>query len=383
MKINQCLASEIVKSLSRISNLDLSLMDENEELLATSNPESGLNMGGTAAFIRETTGSFTSENAKKEIIPILYEQQCVGYIMLEGKQEVINRCRDWIQAAAELVIQQNFAARRTKAEITSKEEISWRLLQGIDRPDEVLLEKATRYGIDLFAPRIAIVVEFEPNEVRETGIDVRDREFIFPYVTEVFEESALYYMKGSDMIILKQIIPQQNNEWNRAEMIETAHRLVDSLKRQEEYNFKVGIGEYYSDNSSWKKGLHYSFKTARQAVETGRVLHPAQSIYAYWEMSYYTLICEAANQLQYQSLKDYYRTLLKKDKNGELIETFKAFILANGDLDKVAQKVFVHRNTIRYRLRKIYRLVGKNPQNHHDLFELYLSMLLYDFNEIA
>ena len=40
-------------------------------------------------------------------------------------------------------------------------------------------------------------------------------------------------------------------------------------------------------------------------------------------------------------------------------------------------KLFIHRNTLKYRLDKIQELTGKNPRSFQDLFYLYVLYVLY------
>jgi carbohydrate diacid regulator len=51
------------------------------------------------------------------------------------------------------------------------------------------------------------------------------------------------------------------------------------------------------------------------------------------------------------------------------------YVEENGDVNKVAGRLFIHRNTLRYRLERIAELTNKDPRNVKDLLELYLSIL--------
>ena len=78
-----------------------------------------------------------------------------------------------------------------------------------------------------------------------------------------------------------------------------------------------------------------------------------------------------------KELEDTYKLISSKDKNGELKETLKVFIEENGELNNVSNKLSIHRNTLNYRLNKIYKLTGRNPKNYVDLFWLYSAMVSF------
>ncbi|MCG3056256.1 helix-turn-helix domain-containing protein, partial [Escherichia coli] len=69
-------------------------------------------------------------------------------------------------------------------------------------------------------------------------------------------------------------------------------------------------------------------------------------------------------------LKDY-------DEKGDLLETLSVYVEENGDVNKAAGKLFIHRNTLRYRLERISELTNKDPRKLSDLVELYVAILQY------
>lgn len=53
------------------------------------------------------------------------------------------------------------------------------------------------------------------------------------------------------------------------------------------------------------------------------------------------------------------------------------YIQESGNSAEVIHKLFIHRNTLKYRLDKIQELTGKNPRSFQDLFYLYVLYVLY------
>lgn len=64
-----------------------------------------------------------------------------------------------------------------------------------------------------------------------------------------------------------------------------------------------------------------------------------------------------------------------RSKNGELMATLRAFLSNNCNFDDTAKELFVHSNTIRYRINMIYKLTNLNPLNTQDQLILYLSLV--------
>jgi len=58
-------------------------------------------------------------------------------------------------------------------------------------------------------------------------------------------------------------------------------------------------------------------------------------------------------------------------------EEFRSFILSyfecNGSLNKLAEKHYIHKNTVQYKIHKIAKKTGRDMRDFHDLFLLYLA----------
>jgi hypothetical protein len=70
--------------------------------------------------------------------------------------------------------------------------------------------------------------------------------------------------------------------------------------------------------------------------------------------------------------QDVYGALTRS--GGELLETLDAFFAAGGVLESTARALFVHPNTVRYRLRRIAEITGRSPLSGRDAFALRVAV---------
>lgn len=61
-------------------------------------------------------------------------------------------------------------------------------------------------------------------------------------------------------------------------------------------------------------------------------------------------------------------------RNGDLILTLKAYLANNCNFDDTAKELYIHKNTVRYRINMIHKLTGLNPLNVKDQLILYLAL---------
>ena len=66
---------------------------------------------------------------------------------------------------------------------------------------------------------------------------------------------------------------------------------------------------------------------------------------------------------------------------GELLSTLAAFLRYNLSIKDTAAALFIHRNTLLHRLKKISAVTGLNPADFNDAFKLKLAMLFEDLNK--
>jgi purine catabolism regulator len=59
---------------------------------------------------------------------------------------------------------------------------------------------------------------------------------------------------------------------------------------------------------------------------------------------------------------------------GELLRSLEAYIEQNGQWERAARQLFCHRHTLRYRIRRIEELTGRDLSRAHDRIELWLAL---------
>jgi DNA-binding PucR family transcriptional regulator len=78
-------------------------------------------------------------------------------------------------------------------------------------------------------------------------------------------------------------------------------------------------------------------------------------------------------------VESYYRPL--SNNSPELLSTLRAFLDSGRSLEACSKKLFVHANTVRYRLRKIFDEVGLDPTHSRSGFVLQIAILLGAIND--
>jgi len=148
--------------------------------------------------------------------------------------------------------------------------------------------------------------------------------------------------------------------FNRAEencinRLEKALKEVQELitKRMNGISVSVGIGNAYEDLNMMKQSL----KEAELAIESGKCEGLNNTIRRYGEIGIYGLLYSVEKK---NVLENYYTDTLgaiiendNKSKDNNLIEILETYLSENCNLTITAEKLFLHRNTLKYRMKKI------------------------------
>ena len=124
--------------------------------------------------------------------------------------------------------------------------------------------------------------------------------------------------------------------------------------------------------------LRRSFHEARCALEATAFDNGGTPEVASWrDLGAFTLLLSIQDD---EALKLYCDSVLgpiesgDEEYGGELLRSLEAFIEQNGQWERAARQVYCHRHTLRYRMRKIEELTGRDLSRAHDRIEFWLAL---------
>jgi DNA-binding PucR family transcriptional regulator len=141
--------------------------------------------------------------------------------------------------------------------------------------------------------------------------------------------------------------------------------------------FTVGIGGWHPGLA----GIPQSYAEARDAVEIANRTGVTGRAVAFQDV----LIEHVLRSTPHSDrlLADALGPLREYDqaRGADLVNTLRAYIEAGYNLTRSAHALFVHPNTVVYRLRRIRELTGRDPGNPDDLLLLTLGLRIADLGE--
>ena len=136
-----------------------------------------------------------------------------------------------------------------------------------------------------------------------------------------------------------------------------ASSIVDTLSGEFYTHCTVGIGTVVNGI----KDLARSFKEAQVALEVGKVFDTEKPIVSYDNLGIARLIYQLPTTLCEMFLKEVFRKGSIDRLDHETLFTIQRFFENNLNVSETSRKLFVHRNTLVYRLEKIKKTHRPGP----------------------
>ena len=153
-----------------------------------------------------------------------------------------------------------------------------------------------------------------------------------------------------DIVLVKDI--KQGTDIKDIEKIAT--NIADTLSA--EFYTKVAIGiSTIVDNI---KDLARAYKEAQVALDVGRVFETEKNIISYENLGIGRLIYQLPTTLCEMFLQEVFKKGSLDSLDRETLMTIQSFFENNLNVSETSRKLFVHRNTLVYRLEKIRKLTG-------------------------
>ncbi len=181
----------------------------------------------------------------------------------------------------------------------------------------------------------------------------------------------VFNITETDIVLVKEI----KNNIDVKDLEKLARSISDTLQTEFFTRVNVGIGTPVMG----VKDLARSFKEAQIAIEVGKVFDTEKNIVSYDNLGIARLIYHLPTTLCETFLKEVFKKGSIDSLDHETLFTIQRFFENNLNVSETSRKLFVHRNTLVYRLDKIKKLTGLDLRefDHAIIFKIALMVRKY------
>lgn len=188
-------------------------------------------------------------------------------------------------------------------------------------------------------------------------IDCNEVDEVLELVKSTYSGQPIYIGKAFNKIVLVGDLEDEKD--HGTSLIET---ITSNIKT------KVFIGISSVDGSF--KGLVKGYNSAKESINIGRTFKITPEVYLWNEMNFERIVYNI-NDNYYNELKREY-DIKFKNLNKELILTLEEVLKCNLSLSKAAKNLYIHRNTLMYRIEKIHKETELDIRTFKDATYLYM-----------
>lgn len=213
--------------------------------------------------------------------------------------------------------------------------------------------------------------------IRQVGkVDVAAMDILQNMFVEKQQDYVLS-INETDIVLVKQVQPNCDGK----ELTKLAQSIEETLNSEIFVKTVIGIGTI----ASHIRELADSYKEAQTAIEVGKVFDTEKSIINYENLGLGRLIYQLPTTLCEIFLSEVFKKNSIDALDQETLFTINKFFENNLNVSETSRKLFVHRNTLVYRLEKIKKITGLDLRefDHAIIFKVALMVKKYlDSREI-
>ena len=168
------------------------------------------------------------------------------------------------------------------------------------------------------------------------------------------------------------LIKELNGDDNTRKIDQIAKNIIDTLNTESMLKAKIGIGTPVESISE----IGRSFKEAQTALLVGGIFEGDKPISNYNSLGLGRLIYQLPETLCKLFLDEVFTKGAYESLDNETILTIQKFFENNLNVSETSRLLYVHRNTLVYRLDKIQKITGLDLRNFDDAIIFKVSMLV-------
>jgi len=227
-----------------------------------------------------------------------------------------------------------------------------------------IYSRAKKLRIENNVPRVVFLIETEIDKEFNVVEIVRS---IFPtkqkdFVTAVDEKS---------IILVKELKEKDSKE----EIDQISKHIYDTLSAEAMTSVYVAIGTVVND----LKNVSASYKEAKMALEVGKIFEENKKIVNYEQLGIGRLIYQLPAPLCKMFINEVLHGLSMDQFDEETLTTVNKFFENNLNVSETSRQLYIHRNTLVYRLDKLQKMTGLDLRNFDDaiIFKIMLMVSKY------
>lgn len=394
--LNNATANQLINMLCGLINHDIAVINPDYELLVsissqgTANSLAGVDWTATLStlagkgileqlHILKQPLFVSGDNLVCSLVlaPVIAGDEVFGYIAIASEIPLDNLkliAVDHTATVLALLLTKDKAIEDVQTKL--KGDFFDELLHGIYDSPEALAKRAGYLGLNINSAYFVLIVDIDNLESlienrSEPELLIKNIHKTIRKTVESIYTNTVFKHDGDSIVILLTVHRTAPSPKILAEQIQSSIQ-----KRFPQITVSIGIGSVHQGLSQ----IAHSYQEARKTVKIIRLIGKQATVASFAEMGIYHFLLDIAKDesMLEQLYNSTVKPLFKYDQShkSELVTTLRAYLQCGSNAQETSRVLFIHRNTLRYRLGQIAKLTGKDLSQWKDRVELELGLFI-------
>lgn len=380
------LAQRVVDGVSDILPFPISLSDEKGYIIGSTLPDriGKLHPPSIEVLHKNEMIEYDEDNIKDihnvlpgVAAPLVLDNKTLGVLGIIGPPVQVKPYTHLVKKYVELTWQETIQKQTKDFRTKTLETFAQYILLNDNVNKEKIKHYCSLFHLDYDVKRFCILIDIGNSLLSNINsnfqIDIFKEELL-RMVCEVFEckENFLGTFLNTEKIILLKPV---NSELEYTSSLKRFHdkgkKLIESLHSLQIHDVSIAAGNICSS----LEDVHHSYVEAERLIEYGESLSINPKIYSYhdWNLISNILPKQISNDFL-SKLTFQLHSFIEHENYAELANTFITYCESGLNVSKTAQKLYLHRNTLIYRLKKIEEITTLNTKSFQHCVVLYMAL---------
>lgn len=227
-----------------------------------------------------------------------------------------------------------------------------------------IFNRAKKLHIEMNARRVVFIIE--TNKEKDSGA--------LETVRSMFATQTKDFITAVDeknIILVKEINDKEKIE----DLEKTAEVIVDMLNTEAMTKVHVAFGTIVKE----LKEVSRSYKEAKMALDVGKIFYSDKKVIAYSNLGIGRLIYQLPMPLCKMFIKEIFCDKTPDEFDEETLTTINKFFENNLNVSETSRQLYIHRNTLVYRLDKLQKSTGLDLRVFDDAITFKIALMVVKY----
>ena len=227
-----------------------------------------------------------------------------------------------------------------------------------------IYNRAKKLHIEVSQPRAVLLIE--------TGSDKES--LVSELLNGMFSSQIGDYITAvdeSNVILIKALAQEDDHET----LEQTANIIADMMNMEAMLNVRVSYGTIVGE----LKDVSKSYKEAKMALDVGKIFYAEKRVTAYNKLGIGILIYQLTINLCRIFIDEIFGSNVPAELDDEILTTINKFFENNLNVSETSRQLFVHRNTLVYRIEKLERSTGLDIRTFDDALTFKIALMVVNY----